>query len=225
MLFPKAISAVKTGYFANLLCDGAVLAYPTEAVWGLGCDPFNEGAVHKLLALKRRRVGMGLILVAGHKRQLSPFLSGLTSEQHRELDASWPGPNTWLIPNNGTAPPWITGGRATLAVRVTDHPITVALCEQFGGALVSTSANPHGLPAAKSALQVRRYFRVAERVNGCRKQRVPKTADSSSVSNKKQSARVYPNTVVLEGIVAGRLGKHSRPSQIRDLATGAVIRP
>ncbi|MCB1666933.1 MAG: Sua5/YciO/YrdC/YwlC family protein [Pseudomonadales bacterium] len=144
---------------AQALRAGAVVGYPTEAVWGLGCDPFCLSAVARILAMKRRDASMGLILIAASVSQLEPFLKGLTESQRLQLAASWPGPNTWLIPDNGTAPGWITGGRSTLAVRVTDHPLAAALCKAFGGPLVSTSANPHGLPPAKSALKLKSYFR------------------------------------------------------------------
>lgn len=137
---------------------GGVIAYATEAVWGLGCDPMQERAALHLLALKRRDIRKGMILVAAHIDQLTPFLHGLTPTQRDTLCRSWPGPITWLIPHNGAAPHWITGGRDTLAVRVSAHPSVAALCEAFGGPIVSTSANPAGRHPARTALAVRRYF-------------------------------------------------------------------
>lgn len=144
----------------GVLNTGGVIAYPTEAVWGLGCDPFSEHAVSRLLAMKHRQLGMGLILIAADIKQLYPFLSGLSQPQVQQLEDSWPGPQTWLVPNNFVAPPWVTGGRDTLALRVTDHPIARALCRTFGGPLISTSANPHGFSPAKSLLKVNLYFRT-----------------------------------------------------------------
>ena len=110
----------------GVLNTGGVIAYPTEAVWGLGCDPFSEHAVSRLLAMKHRQLGMGLILIAADIKQLYPFLVGLSQSQLEQLENSWPGPQTWLVPNNFVAPPWVTGGRDTLALRVTDHPIARA---------------------------------------------------------------------------------------------------
>jgi L-threonylcarbamoyladenylate synthase len=141
------------------LNSSGVVAYPTEAVWGLGCDPFSSIAVERILSMKRRSRGKGLILIAASIHQFQPFLVGLLPKYRDELDASWPGAQTWLVPNNHAAPPWITGGQDTLALRVTDHPVAVALCRKFGGPLVSTSANPHSLPPAKSILKVNLYFR------------------------------------------------------------------
>lgn len=144
---------------AAVLNSSGVVAYPTEAVWGLGCDPFCATAVERILVMKHRAQGKGLILIAASIQQFQPFLAGLLPKYRDQLDASWPGAQTWLVPNNHVAPPWVTGGRDTLALRVTDHPVAAALCHKFGGPLVSTSANPHGLPPAKSVLKVKLYFR------------------------------------------------------------------
>ena len=132
-----------------------VIAYPTEAVFGLGCDPLEYGAVQRILALKRRDAAKGLILIAARLEQLLPYLAPLTPDLRKKLEASWPGPVTWVLPAATYAPSWLTGGRETLAVRVTVHPVARELCELCGMALVSTSANHSGRPPARSALQVR----------------------------------------------------------------------
>lgn len=142
----------------NALRAGGIIAYPTEAVWGVGCDPFCETAVEHLLQLKQRDWRKGVILVAADTAQLQSYLHGLDEAYLKTLMMSWPGPNTWLVPNNGIAPDWITGGRDTLALRVSAHPVVSALCKKFGGAIVSTSANPAGKPAARRLQDVRRYF-------------------------------------------------------------------
>ena len=139
---------------ARALAAGAVIAYPTEAVWGLGCDPANGAAVLRLLALKGRPVDKGLILIAAEPAQLQPFLAA--GPLPEPVAASWPGPSTWLLPAGPHTPGWLTGRHDTLAVRVTAHPLAAALCRSFGGAPVSTSANRAGRPPAKSALAVRR---------------------------------------------------------------------
>lgn len=133
----------------HLLRNGGVIACPTEGVWGLGCDPRNEVAVLRLLAIKQREVGKGLILIAASEAQLAPFIdtASLSAAQLAEVRASWPGPNTWILPASGEAPRWITGDHDGIAVRVTAHPQVIALCEGFGGALVSTSANIANAPS------------------------------------------------------------------------------
>lgn len=135
---------------ARALHAGAVIAYPTEAVWGLGCDPMDEAAVRRLLDIKQREVAKGLILVAADEAQLARFIDidALDAAQRGEVRASWPGPHTWIVPASSKAPRWITGTHDGIAVRVSAHPQVITLCRVFGGALVSTSANLTGQPAA-----------------------------------------------------------------------------
>lgn len=133
---------------AAVLRAGGVVAYPTEAVWGLGCDPADETAVHRLLALKQREVGKGLILIAAHVDQLKPWVdfTALAADRLADVLASWPGPHTWIMAAARAAPRWIRGDHDGIAVRVSAHPAVIALCDAFGGALVSTSANLAGRP-------------------------------------------------------------------------------
>ncbi|GAA0564142.1 L-threonylcarbamoyladenylate synthase [Halomonas salifodinae] len=140
------------------LRSGGVIAYPTEAVWGLGCDPDNEQALTALLRLKARDPAKGMILIAGDIAQFGPWLQGLDPALHAPLVASWPGPNTWLVPDNGRSHPLVRGGHRSVALRVSDHPLVAELCAAFGGPIVSTSANPAGEPPALSAGQVQDYF-------------------------------------------------------------------
>lgn len=135
---------------AALQHDG-VIAYATEAVFGLGCDPDSEAAVQRLLAIKQRPVEKGLILIAADLAQLQDYidLDQLTSEQLARVEASWPGPFTWIMPARPDTPAWLTGQFDTLAVRVTAHPQVQALCRAFGKPLVSTSANLTGEEPAR----------------------------------------------------------------------------
>lgn len=144
---------------SRCLLGGGVIAYPTEAVYGLGCDPLNARAVQRLLELKQRPLAAGLILIAADFSQIEPFLDNLPPALRRRIGATWPGPITWLLPARPETPVWLRGRHATLAVRVTAHPGSAALCRAFGGALVSTSANPRGREPARCPLQVQRYFR------------------------------------------------------------------
>jgi L-threonylcarbamoyladenylate synthase len=134
---------------------GGVIAYPTEAVYGLGCDPLEETAVARVLEIKQRDAAKGLILIAARIEQLLPFMAKLSADITHTLEASWPGPVTWVVPAASHVPAWLTGGRSTLAVRVTAHPMASALCEACDMALVSTSANRSGQPPARTGLMVR----------------------------------------------------------------------
>ena len=137
---------------AALLRAGGVIAYPTEGVWGIGCDPRDEAAVRRLLAIKQREVAKGLILVAADERQLAGYIAmqALDASGRDAVRASWPGPHTWIVPASPDAPCWITGAHEGIAVRVSAHPQVVALCNAFDGAIVSTSANFASEPAART---------------------------------------------------------------------------
>jgi L-threonylcarbamoyladenylate synthase len=141
-------------FAARLLHAGGIVACPTEAVFGLSCDPLQRSAVQRLLAIKQRNVAKGLILVAASLEQLPDFVS-LPAANRDRIVKSWPGPATWLLPASADAPAWIRGEHHTIAVRVTAHPAMAALCECFGGCLVSTSANLAGRPPARTPLRVR----------------------------------------------------------------------
>ena len=147
-----------TSLAVHQLHSQGVIAYPTEAVWGLGCDPYSYSAVVKILTLKSRPERKGVILIACDWQQFAPFTEGLMAAQIARLQQPSDKPTTWLIPHNGAAPDWIVGEHDTLAVRVTSHPLASSLCQLFGGPIVSTSANPQGLPEATNSLKVRSYF-------------------------------------------------------------------
>jgi len=174
---------------ARCIRKGGIVAYPTEAVFGLGCDPVNPSAVARLLDLKGRPWQKGLILLAENLQQLEPWLQSLGDRQSQKLDKSWPGPTTWLLPASSNCPDWLTGTHDTLAVRISAHPLVRRLCAILDGPVVSTSANNSGQRPARSVLEVRLRF-------GTR----------------------------IDFVLPGRLGDRQRPTQIRDLASGKLIR-
>lgn len=168
---------------------GGVIAYPTEAVYGLGCDPFDAAAVYRLLAIKNRPVSKGLILVASELSQLEYLLAPLSDAQRQELNTVWPAPVTYVIPCHEAVPHWLRGDFDSLAVRVSAHPTVQALCQQFGGPIVSTSANESGREALRSISAVNR------RLGG-----------------------------YVDYVVPGTTNPAAQPSEIRDLASGAILR-
>jgi L-threonylcarbamoyladenylate synthase len=141
---------------ARLIRAGGIVAYPTEAVFGLGCLPDNRDAVLRLLAIKQRRVEKGLVLIAASFEDLAALVELPETPMRNQILATWPGPVTWVLPARRTAPWWITGRRDTLAVRVTAHALARALCARVAGPLVSTSANVSRRPPHKRLLQLRR---------------------------------------------------------------------
>lgn len=139
---------------AALLADGAVIAYPTEGVYGLGCLPDDAGAVERVLALKGRDRGKGLILIGADPGHLAPWIDRRVAPA--TLTGSARRPVTWVVPAAPGTPALLTGGRPTIAVRLTRHPVAAALCDAAGSALVSTSANRAGRPSARNVFVLRR---------------------------------------------------------------------
>lgn len=174
---------------ARIILNGGVVAYPTEAVYGIGCLPENDVALARVIAIKLRDTRKGLIVVAATREQLEPLAELPGGEIGRRIQATWPGPVTWIVPARRGVSALLTGGRPTLAVRVSDHPIVSRLCRRTGSALVSTSANHSGRQPARSALAVR----------------------------KRLGAEV-------DFVLSGPLGTMARPTEIRDAASGAVLR-
>jgi L-threonylcarbamoyladenylate synthase len=143
---------------ADIIRQGGVIAYPTEAVWGLGCDPFNESAVRRILTLKSRPESKGLILVAGAQEELSPWLNTLDSKAALRLLSRNQTPTSWVVPDTTITPSWVRGEHQSVAIRLSQHEPVQRLCAAFKGVIVSTSANPAGLEPAMSAEEVNAYF-------------------------------------------------------------------
>ncbi|MFQ3192520.1 MAG: L-threonylcarbamoyladenylate synthase [Paraglaciecola sp.] len=153
----KLLSIIEdAGFITQALQQGELMAYPTEAGYGIGCDPDNEAAVLKLLALKKRPVCKGLILVAKTYSQLLPYIDNakIPMNKRTEIFSSWPGPVTWLLPAAKKSPKWITGDSELIAVRVSQHLVVSQLCELFGKPLISTSANVSGVKPAVNIEQL-----------------------------------------------------------------------
>lgn len=129
---------------ANVVRSGGVVAYPTEAVFGLGCDPNQPNAVERIVQLKQRASNKGLILIASDQDQLSPWIVPLSPNEQARVDKHWPGPVTFVVRAASKTPALITGNRDTIAVRISTHPVVKALCRACGHPLVSTSANLSG---------------------------------------------------------------------------------
>ncbi|VAX76466.1 Threonylcarbamoyl-AMP synthase [Serratia symbiotica] len=130
-------------FILDALNNQQVIAYPTEAVFALGCNPDSEQAVNTLLSIKQRSWEKGLILVAADYQQLIPYVNDRALDELKRavIFSSWPGPVTWAIPASPHTPRFLTGRFNSLAVRVTGHPLVQRLCRHYGKPLVSTSAN------------------------------------------------------------------------------------
>jgi L-threonylcarbamoyladenylate synthase len=173
---------------ANALLRGGVIVYPTEGVFGLGCLPDDPGAVQRVLEMKQRDAGKGLILIAASADQLDGWVSLPPGKSLPAPDPSHPV--TWIVPPGPLVDPLLRGQHAGIAVRLTTNPVARALCEAVDSPVVSTSANISGKPTARNRFVLRRQF--AHRV---------------------------------DYVVPGDCGPASGPSEIRDFATGKVLRP
>ncbi|MEZ8144476.1 threonylcarbamoyl-AMP synthase [Enterovibrio norvegicus FF-33] len=138
------------------LARGEVIAYPTEGVFGVGCDPDNVQAVQALLSVKERIKAKGLILIAANLAQLDGYidLDALSDSVKADVLATWPGPVTWVMPAGKNITDWVTGQFDTVAVRVSDHPDVQALCVAYGKPITSTSANLSGKEPCRTVEEV-----------------------------------------------------------------------
>ncbi|MDF0535374.1 threonylcarbamoyl-AMP synthase [Shewanella yunxiaonensis] len=144
----------------EILLGGGVIAYPTEAVYGLGCDPDNEAAVQRILEIKQRPWQKGLIMVASNFAQLRPYIdeAQLTEAQLASAFAKWPGPFTFIMPVRASLSPFVRGQFDTCAVRVSAHPLVRELCDLVNKPIISTSANLAGEPPAVTAEAILQTF-------------------------------------------------------------------
>ncbi|GAB4183049.1 MAG: L-threonylcarbamoyladenylate synthase [Wenzhouxiangellaceae bacterium] len=140
------------------LSQGGVIAYPTEGVFGLGCEATDAEACERIVALKQRSLSQGMIVLVSEWSQVATWIKPLTAAQQQRLDSADDDFITWLMPASESAPVWLTGGQQTLAVRRPTWPPLLQLCHDYGRPLVSTSANPHGLPAVTTVGEVLAYF-------------------------------------------------------------------
>ncbi len=167
---------------SNWLKQGKLLAYPTESIWGLGCDAMNEQAVQQVLQIKKRPINKGMIVLTDHITRLEPLLMHLNQQQQHIIHNSWQNADTttasqhppqstkqattWLlpIPSDINIPHWITGQHQCIAVRVIAHPLIQQLCQSLVsetnpfGFLISSSCNFSEHKPASNLHEAKAYF-------------------------------------------------------------------
>lgn len=142
----------------SLFLKDVIFAYPTEGVWGLGCNPFSEKAVKKLINLKKRPKNKGIIILAGSMEQLLPFTKHLNEKLTKRMNEKWPGPHTWLVPSSSETPKWLLGPTGLLALRLSNHKTVKELTKSLNMPICSTSANISGKEPAKDSDEIRTFF-------------------------------------------------------------------
>ena len=139
---------------ASVLVADGVIAHYTDTVAGLACLP-KEPLIQRLVRIKQRSRHMGFILLASNLQSLLRFIRCHPSEQAAIENAA--KPTTWLVEQNDSVPPSLTGGNDKLAIRVSKHKNIQLLCEQVGP-IVSTSANLHGQSTCQQLQHIRKLF-------------------------------------------------------------------
>lgn len=123
----------------QMIHDGAVIAYPTEAIYGFGCSPYDEIAVKRLLAIKQRDINKGLILLISDWMQLIDLVAEDIEMYKPKIADTWPGHVTWIFPKSDKVPYFVSGAHKSIAIRMTAHETSKKLCESTP--IISTSAN------------------------------------------------------------------------------------
>lgn len=144
-------------YASHKIRQGGVIAYPTETVYGLGCDPLNADAINTICQLKQRDISKGLILLSSSLEILEPYIQPLSNQDQQKITQT-EQPTSWIVEKAENTPDWLTGQHDTLVIRITSHPVVKKLCHHLNHPLVSSSANTQGNKPALNALQLHRYF-------------------------------------------------------------------
>jgi len=150
------VSDFSIRHAAHVIRSGGIIAYPTDTIYGLGCDPYDAATVDELNRLKRRPLNKQFILLAGDIEQIKPLVV-IDEEQQARITQSTE-PTSWIIDASPQAPAWLTDSQNTLTIRISNSIIIKKLCARLGHAIISTSANPSGKEPARNSLELHRYF-------------------------------------------------------------------
>ena len=138
--------------------SGKILVHPTEGIWGLGCDAFNEDAVNKIFKIKRRSKNKSFILLSESLDFLKKYIQDLNKEDEKFLENYWPGPVTFLIKYNQNLPKHLHTENEKIAVRVSNHLPIKSLLNEFSGLMVSTSSNLSGGAIIHDPIKILKFF-------------------------------------------------------------------
>ena len=147
---------------ADAIRRGAVVAIPTDTLYGLAADPFAPAAVARLFAVKGRSAERAVALIAADIAQVRAHVGALSEGAQRLASAYWPGPLTLLLPRPASILPELTGGSDRVGVRVPNHDVARDLCRACGHPLTATSANLSGEPASNDPDHIARVFAASD---------------------------------------------------------------
>ena len=146
----KAVKVIK---------EGKILIYPTESIFGLGCDPFNEQACQKINSLKQRSNKAGLICLINNIKHLNTLAAPLRTTDYEQIRKSKTKHISWILPAKSGLPKWLIGPNNTICVRLSNDSSINELCSALDQAIISTSANEQGMPAANTIEQAKKIFK------------------------------------------------------------------
>lgn len=142
----------------QVLEAGGIVAIPTETVYGLAGNAFNEAAVRKIFELKRRPLYNPLIVHIHSAEFLSQVATDIPAAAIKLAESLWPGPLTMILKKKPAVPDLVTAGKDTVAVRVPNHPLALQLLRQLSFPLAAPSANPFSSISPTTAAHVAEYF-------------------------------------------------------------------
>lgn len=149
-----ATEPASLGRAIEVLQQGGLVAFPTDTVYGVGALAWLEAGVVRLFEAKGRAREKAIPLLLADSSELGQVAREVSPQARRLIAAYWPGPLTLVLPRTARVADIVTGGGDTVAVRVPDHPVALALLRQLGSPLAATSANRSGLPSPLAADQV-----------------------------------------------------------------------
>ena len=141
---------------AHIIKSGGVIAYPTDTIYGLGCDPYNPHAVELLNTIKQRPLDKQFILLAGHIDQVKNLVR-LNKEQEKTITQKTQ-PTSWIVDASDNAPSWLVDSNNYITIRLCKQRDVIRLCNALGHAVISTSANISGKTPARNTLELHKYF-------------------------------------------------------------------
>ena len=141
---------------------GKILIHPTESIWGIGCDAFNDHAVEQVFILKKRDLSKSFILLAESLESLEKYIKVIRKDDQKFLSKHWPGAYTFLIKYNNKLPQHLRNDSGKIAVRVSDHLPLKSLIEGFSGFMISTSANISGKKNINNPIDIINFFEYEE---------------------------------------------------------------
>jgi L-threonylcarbamoyladenylate synthase len=151
------MSPWKLNRFVDAVLRGAIFGYPTDTIWGIGCHPLIANSAARILAVKNRSPDKGMILLSSRIDYCKPYMD-IDPEQLALMEQPTARPTTWLVRASKQCPPWVNGNFATVAIRVTDHPLVKSICGKLEAPIVSTSANRSGKSTVRNIIQLRKQF-------------------------------------------------------------------